>query len=74
MCGSIIKEHENLKGEALRCAILLQLTKELHLAAGLENIACHSISGVGVPMDGQAVIIIAPKGTRVLGVVDQDGL
>ena len=72
--GSIIEEHEDLEGEALRRAILLQLIIELCLAAGLENIARHPTTGVGVPMDRQAILVIAPKGTQVLGGVDQNRL
>ena len=71
--GSIVQDHQDLEGEALRRAILLQLLEQLHLTVGLENIACHPATGVGVPLEGQAVLIIALKGTRVLGIVDQDG-
>ena len=36
--------------------------------------AHHPITGVGEPVDRQAGLIVALKGTRVLGMVDQDGL
>ena len=47
---------------------------QLNLAVGLENNARHLTAGVGVPVDGQAIFVIALKGTQVLSMVEQDWL
>ena len=47
---------------------------QLGLGVCLENVARHPPTAVGIPVDGQAVLIVALKGTWVLGVVHQDGL
>ena len=70
----ILQDHQDLEGEALRCAIIFQLMGELCFAVGLEYNACHPTIRTGVPVDGQAVLFIALKGAWVLGMVDQDRL
>ena len=72
--GSVVQDHEDLEGEALRPAILPKLMHHLGLGVCLENVARHPPTAVVIPVDGQAVLIVALKGTRVLGVVHQDGL
>ena len=47
---------------------------ELCPAVGLENMACHPTTGVGEPVDRQVGLIVALKGMRVPGMVNQDGL
>ena len=71
---SVVQDHGDLEREALRPAILSKLVYQLGLGVCLENVACHPPTAVGIPVDGQAVLIVAPKGTRVLGVVHQDEL
>ena len=70
----IIQDHQDMEGEALRCATLLQLMHQGTLAVRLKNVICHPTSGTGVPMGRQAGLIIPLECTRVLGVIDQDGL
>ena len=72
--GSVVEDHQDFEGEALRRAIVLQLVDQLRLAVGLENMARHPTTGVGEPVDRQAGLIITLECTLVLGVVDQDGL
>ena len=72
--GSIIQYHQDTEGGALRCAIHLQLVHQGHPAVCLENVSRHPITGMGEPMDRQAGLSIDLECTRVLGVVDQDGL
>ena len=67
-----LRGHEDLEGEALRHAILFRLVHQGCLAVGLEINARHPATGVGVPVDGQAILVIALKGTWILSVVDQD--
>ena len=47
---SIIQDHKDTEGEALRCAILLQLVHQLRLAVGLENVARHPNTGIDEPV------------------------
>ena len=49
--GSVVEDHQDTEGEALRRAILLQLVHQGHPAVVLENVARHPTSGIGVPMD-----------------------
>ena len=72
--GSVVQDHEDLEGEALRPEVLPKLVHQLGLGVCLENVARHPPTAVGIPVDGQAVLIVALKGTRVLSVVHQDGL
>ena len=72
--GSVVEDYQDFEGEALRRVILLQLVDQLRLAVGLENMARHPTTGVGEPVDRQAGLIITLECTRVLGVVNQDGL
>ena len=72
--GSIIQDHQDTEGEALRRAILLQLMHQGTLAVRLKNVTGHPTSGIGVPMDRHAGLIIPLECTRVLGMVDKDGL
>ena len=72
--GSIIQDHQDTEGEALRCAMLLQLVHQLCLAVLLKNVTCHPASGIGEPVDRQAAVIVPLECTRVLGMVDQDRL
>ena len=73
MGGSVVEDHQDTKGKALRRAILLQLTHQLHLAVGLENVACHPTTGVGEPVGRQAGLV-ALYCMRFLSMVDQNGL
>ena len=72
--GSVVQDNEDLEGEARRPAILPKLVHQLGLGVCLENVACHPPIAVGIPVDRQAALIVALKGTWVLGVVHQDGL
>ena len=72
--GSVVEDHQDTEGEALRRAVLLQLVHQLYLAVHLKNVARHPSPGIGVPMDIQAGFFIALKCMRVLGVVRHDGL
>ena len=72
--GTIIQDHQDMEGEALKCAILLQLVHQGRPAVGLENVARHPTTGTSEPMDRQAGLSIALECTRVLSVVDQDRL
>ena len=71
---SIVEDHQDMEGEALRCAILFQLVHQLRLAVALENVASHPTSGIGKPMDRQAGLVITLEHTWVLGMVDRDRL
>ena len=71
--GSVIQDHPDTEGEALRCAVR-QLLHQGCPAVRLENVSRHPTSGISVPMDRQAGLFIALKCTRVLSVVDQDRL
>ena len=66
--GSIVEDHQDMEGEALRRTILLQLVHPLRLAVGLENVTRHPT------VDRQADLDIVLECTRVLSVVDQNGL
>ena len=57
--GSVVEDHEDFEGDALRYAIFLQLMDQLNLAVGLENMVRHPTTGVGEPVDGQAGLVIA---------------
>ena len=72
--GSIIQDHQDAEGEALRRAILLQLVHQRCPAVGLENVSRHPTTGIGEPVDRQTGLSIALECARVLSVVDQDGL
>ena len=71
---SVVKDHPDTEGEALRRAILLQLVHQLYLAVRLENVSRHPATGIELPMDRQAGFIIALECMRVPGVVHYDGL
>ena len=71
--GSIVEDHQDFEGEALRRAMLLQLLDQLRLTVSLENLARHPTTGVDEPVDRQAGLIITLECTRVLDVVLQDG-
>ena len=72
--GSVVEDHQDTEGEALRRAILLQLVHQPYLAVLLKNVTCHPTSGIAEPVDRQAALIIPLECMRVLSVVDQDGL
>ena len=72
--GSIVEDHQDTEGETLICAILLQLMHQGNRAVHLENVSRHPTSGIGVPVDRQAGLFIAPECTRGLGMVHHDRL
>ena len=72
--GSVIEDHQDMEGEALRHAIFLQLVHQGSPAVSLENVSPHLTTGIGIPMDRQAGLFITFECTGVLSVVDQDGL
>ena len=72
--GTVIQDYQDTEGEALRRAILHQLMDIGRPAVRLENTSCHPTTGIGVPMERQTGFFIALECTRVLGVVNQDGL
>ena len=55
---SVIQDHNDAEGEALRRAILLQLVYQLYLAVLLKNVTCHPTTGIGEPVDRQAALIV----------------
>ena len=55
--GSIIQDHQDMEGEALRHAILLQLMHQGCPTVSLANVSCHPNTGIGVPMDKQASLV-----------------
>ena len=71
---SIIEDHQDIEGEALRCAIVLQLIHQPYLGVFLKNVIRHPTSGIGEPVGRQAAIIVFLECTRVLGKVDHDRL
>ena len=71
---SVVKDHQDTEGEALRHAILLQLVHQGMLAVLLKNISRHPTTGIGIPMDRQAALIIPLECTMVFGVVHHDRL
>ena len=72
--GSIIQDHQDTEGEALRRAILLQLVHQGIFAVHLKNVTCYPTIGIGEPMDKYASLIVPLECMRVLGLVDQDRL
>ena len=71
---SVVEDHQDTEREVLRHAILLELVHQLNLAAFLKNVTSHPTSEIGEPLDRQAALIKPLECTRVLRVVDQDGL
>ena len=63
--GSIVEDHQDTEGETLICAILLQLMHQGNRAVHLENVSRHPTSGIGVPVDRQAGLFIAPSAQGV---------
>ena len=51
---NVVDNDQDMEGEAVRRAILLQLVHQLYLAVCLENVAHHPTTGIGVPMNRQA--------------------
>ena len=71
--GSIIQDHQDTEGKALRHAIL-QLVHQGSPAVHMETVSHHPAAGIGISVDRQAGLFIALECKRVLSVVDQDGL
>ena len=67
--GSVVEDHQDMEGEALSHAMLLQLVHQGSLAVHLENASRHPTTGIDVPVDRQAAFVIALECTRVFGVV-----
>ena len=59
MGGSVVVDHQDMEGEALKRTILLQLVHQGSSALRLENVSRHPTSGIGLPMDMQAGLFIA---------------
>ena len=72
--GSIVEDHQDIEGEALRHVILFQLVHQDMFAVLLKNITRHATSGIGEPMDRQATLIVSLECTRVFGMVHHNGL
>ena len=72
--GSVIQNRQDMEGEALRRAILLQLVHQGSPAVCQENMSRHPATGIGASMNKQVGLFITLECTRVLGMVDQDGL
>ena len=71
---SVVEDHQDMEGEFLRHAILLQLLHQGSLAVRLENAFRHPTSEIGIPMDRQAGLFIALECKKVLSLVHHDGL
>ena len=56
---SIIEDHQDTEGEAMRHATHIQLVHQDSLAVRLENVSRHPTTGTGEPMDRQAAFVIA---------------
>ena len=72
--GSVAEAHQDTEGEALSHATLLQLVHQGSLAVRLENMPHHPTTGNGIPMERQAVFVIALECKRVFEVVHHDRL